>query len=65
MVTMPGCTCSFCKLCFRGNFEVAIREKGVKHFNCPMCSLPNMVEREATEGLYVDIFVAMVRQEKI
>ena len=25
-----------------------------------MCDLPNMVEKEATEGLYIDIFVAMV-----
>lgn len=62
MVTMPGCTDSICKNCFKDHFEITIREKGVKHFNCPNCQLPNMVEKEATEGLYIDLFVAMVRK---
>ena len=39
---------------------MAIKEKGIKHFNCPTCSLPNMTDKEATEGLYIDLFVAMV-----
>jgi hypothetical protein len=61
MLTMPGCTCSLCKDCFVRNYEVAIKEKGVKHFNCLLCQLPDM-DKDATEGLYMEIFVAMVRQ---
>lgn len=61
MITMPGCTDSFCKDCFKQNFTVAIREKEIKHFNCPMCSLPDMMDRESTEGIYMTLFLAMVR----
>lgn len=57
---MPGCTDSICKDCFKGHFEVVIKEKEVKHFNCPLCKLPDMADNEATGGLYIDIFVAMV-----
>ncbi len=61
MVTMPGCTDSLCKECFKGHFQIVIREQGVKHFNCPLCGLPDMTDKEATEGMYMDIFQAMVR----
>lgn len=57
---MPGCTDSICKECFKENFTVVIKEQGVKHFNCPVCGLPDMSDREAAEGIYMTIFVAMV-----
>ena len=60
MITMPGCADSICKLCFKEHFRITIKEKEIKHFNCPICRLPNMMDREATDGIYMTLFVAMV-----
>ena len=38
---MPGCIHSICEECFKQNFTLAIREKGVKHFTCPVCDYSN------------------------
>ena len=32
----------------------------VKHYNCPVCKMPDMAEREAANDLYLEILVAMV-----
>lgn len=62
MITMPGCTDSFCKECFKINFSIAVSEKGVKHFNCPMCSQPDMTDlNDGTQDLYQQLFVQLVK----
>ncbi|RUS89414.1 hypothetical protein EGW08_002851, partial [Elysia chlorotica] len=36
------CQCRLCQECFVSHFEVAIREKHVRHWVCPQCSLPDL-----------------------
>lgn len=60
MVTMPGCTDSFCKDCFKGNFTITIKEKSVKHFNCPLCNEPDLANRDMMQAVYLELFVGMV-----
>jgi len=62
MVTMPGCTDSFCKDCFSMNFKMAIKEKSVKHFNCPLCSEPDLANRDMMQQVYLELFVGMVKE---
>lgn len=64
MIIMPGCTDSMCKDCFKGHFDVVIREKGVKHFNCPICDQPDMTNRDDAQDLYQELFVQMVSDVK-
>ena len=60
MVNMPGCTDILCKHCFKGHFTVVINEKSVKHFNCPMCSEPDLANRDDTQAMYLELFVSLV-----
>ena len=57
---MPGCTDSLCKDCFKSHFSIAIKEKTVKHFNCPICDLPDMTNRDGAQDLYQEMFVHLV-----
>lgn len=57
---MPGCTDTVCKNCFKGHFAVIIKEKGVKHFNCPTCDQPDMANRDDAQDLYQELFVQLV-----
>lgn len=63
MVNMPGCTDSVCKECFQGYFTVVIKEKQVKHFNCPVCKLPDLSDRDVGE-FYFELFQALVSNKK-
>ena len=60
MITMPGCTHSLCKECFKGQFEMVILEQGVKHFNCPICQKPDMSNKDDIQEMYELLFVNMV-----
>lgn len=60
MVNMPGCTDILCKDCFRMNFTMVINEQSVKHFNCPMCSEPDLANRDDTQAMYLELFVSLV-----
>ena len=59
-IGMPGCTDSLCEDCFKMHFEVVISEKGVKHFNCPICDLPDMTNRDGSQDRYQMLFVHLV-----
>ncbi len=58
MVVMPACGEALCKDCFIGNFTMVIKEKSVKHFNCPLCSKPDVSNE--TQDMNIELFVAMV-----
>ncbi len=58
MVVMPACGCALCKECFVTNFEMVIKEKSIKHFNCPMCGKPDLSNEE--QDMNIELFVAMV-----
>ena len=60
MITMPGCTDSICKTCFTQYLTMVVRNLEVKHYNCPVCGMPNMADREAANDMYLQILVAMV-----
>ena len=59
MVSMPGCTHSTCKDCFREHFKVVIKEQGVKHFNCPICGRPDVTDTD--QEFYFQLFQLLVR----
>ncbi len=59
MVVMPACGCALCKECFITNFEMVIKEKSFKHFNCPMCGKPDLSNCEE-QDMNIELFVAMV-----
>jgi hypothetical protein len=65
MITMPGCTDSLCKECFKGMFEVVINEQGVKHFNCPICHKPDMANKDDIQEMYEVLFVNMVSSRAV
>ena len=65
MVVMPGpCGHSMCKDCFRGYFEITIREKSVKHFNCPECGQPDIGDLGEIKDFYLELFVALVSKPR-
>lgn len=54
------CVASYIPLCI--HFSIAVSEKGVKHFNCPMCSQPDMTDlNDGTQDLYQQLFVQLVK----
>ena len=57
---MPGCTDEICKECFKAHFTLTIKEKTVKHFNCPLCGKPDLANRDMSQGVYLELFVNMV-----
>lgn len=61
---MPGCTDNLCKECFKAHFRIVLTEKGVKHFNCPICSLPDMSDRDLGD-FYFGMFQALVSKKLI
>ena len=66
MITMPGCTDTICKDCFKRHFSVVIAEKSVKHFNCPMCDQPDMTDlKDGTQDMYQMLFVQLVSSESV
>lgn len=62
MVVMPACDESLCKNCFKEYFQMVITEKSVKHFNCPMCSKPDLSNPDQTQGMNLELFVGMVSE---
>ena len=61
MIKMPGCSHSFCKECFKRHFTIAIQEKQVKHFNCPICNQPNMSSINKSQRVYQERFLCLIK----
>ncbi|KAK6982277.1 E3 ubiquitin-protein ligase rnf31, partial [Biomphalaria glabrata] len=40
------CQCKMCQECLSENFTVVIREKHVRHWTCPLCSMPDLSDVE-------------------
>ncbi len=62
MLSFPGCTHSVCKECFKQYLSYVVKNMEVKHYNCPICAMPNMADREAA-GMYLEILTAMVSKK--
>ena len=60
MITMPGCTHSMCKKCFKAHFQIVIQEQGVRYFNCPICKKPDMSNKDDVQEMYELLFLNMV-----
>lgn len=43
------CQCKICSGCLKQNFELVIREKHVRHWTCPICGLPDLLNAETAE----------------
>ena len=39
---------------------MVIKEQSVKHFNCPMCSEPDLANRDDSQAMYLELFVSLV-----
>ena len=44
---------------------MVIQEQGVKHFNCPICNKPDMINKENTPEMYEVLFVNLVSENLI
>ena len=64
MVVLPACGDSVCKNCFKQYFEIAIKEKSIKHFVCPICGEPDLGNADQMQEMYLELLVAMVRGER-
>ena len=62
IVALPGCTDCVCKECFKMHFTITVKEKSVKHFNCPVCGEPDLANRDMSQVLYLELFVGLVSE---
>jgi hypothetical protein len=53
------CNCKLCQSCVKGYFEVAIREKYVRNWCCPLCDAPGL-EDEARASSYFEFLSLIV-----
>ncbi|KAK2511154.1 hypothetical protein Q9966_016715 [Columba livia] len=44
---LTGCECPLCPDCFRGHFQVGVKEKGVQDLVCPACGKPDLSDENA------------------
>ncbi|XP_059156030.1 E3 ubiquitin-protein ligase lubel-like isoform X2 [Physella acuta] len=54
------CQCKMCAECLYGNFEIAIREKHVHHWTCPLCSLPDLNDTDVASD-YLQFLTLLLR----
>ena len=52
ILNLNSCQCKFCKDCLKQNFEVAIREKYVRNWVCPICQAPNLEDEAAAQSYF-------------
>ncbi|XP_060601251.1 E3 ubiquitin-protein ligase RNF31-like [Ruditapes philippinarum] len=57
------CNCKLCQSCVKGYFEVAIREKYVRNWCCPLCDAPGL-EDEARASSYFE-FLSLILQSMV
>ena len=50
--TLNSCECKLCRYCLKQNFEVAIREKYVRNWGCPLCQAPNLEDEFAAQSYF-------------
>ena len=60
MVIMVECAHSLCNECFRAHYQYVIKHRAVQHFNCCVCSEPDLSNQDTRE-LYLGRFIQMVR----
>ena len=58
---MIQCSHAVCQSCFIGHFTVMIREKKVKHYNCPICGEPDLTSEAIDVDLYLQLFSGLVQ----
>ncbi|BFZ13030.1 hypothetical protein BsWGS_16069 [Bradybaena similaris] len=54
------CPCKMCEECLTKNFEIGIREKHVRHWTCPLCSLPDMNDADIASD-YLHLLILMLQ----
>jgi len=58
---MIHCDHAICKDCFVDHFALMIREKSIKHFNCPVCGEPDMSSDTIDIDLYLQMFSGLIQ----
>ena len=61
MVTMPHCGCSVCKDCFKGHYSLVAREQTLGHFNCLLCSQPDLSATDIDKDDYLTLFSVLLK----
>ncbi|XP_046562872.1 uncharacterized protein LOC124271750 [Haliotis rubra] len=62
MMNLNICQCQMCRECLRKHFEISIKEKHVRNWTCPVCSLPDFNDENVSDylnllGLMLNTFV--------
>ncbi|XP_071657518.1 E3 ubiquitin-protein ligase RNF31 isoform X2 [Patagioenas fasciata] len=58
---LTGCECPLCPDCFRGHFQVGVKEKGVQDLVCPACGKPDLAD-EGARTCYFSTLDTQLRQ---
>ncbi|KAL5021065.1 hypothetical protein ScPMuIL_000220 [Solemya velum] len=48
--SLGTCTCKLCIGCMKSYFLIAIREKFVREWSCPICNLPDLDDEKKSDG---------------
>ncbi|XP_071091863.1 E3 ubiquitin-protein ligase RNF31-like isoform X1 [Haliotis cracherodii] len=62
MMNLNICQCQMCRECLSRHFEISIKEKHVRNWTCPVCSLPDFNDENVSDylnllGLMLNTFV--------
>ena len=61
MVSMIYCSDAVCQDCFIHHFSMVMREKSIKHYNCPVCAKPDFTSEVIDTGLYLQLFSGLIQ----
>ena len=61
MVNMLHCTCGTCKDCFKTQYTMVAREKGIANFNCFVCGEPDFGASDIDRDDYLTMFANLLK----
>ena len=62
MVTMLHCQCSVCKDCFCEHYTLKAKENNIAHFNCLVCSQPDLAATDIDKDNYLMLFAVLLKE---
>ena len=62
MVTMLHCQCMVCKECFHYHYSMMAHERNIAHFNCLVCSQPDLAATSIDKDDYLMLFAVLLKE---
>ena len=62
MVAMLHCPCSVCKDCFKRHYCMKAKENNIAHFNCLLCSQPDLAATDSDKDDYLMLFAVLLKE---